>query len=173
MQRKKKIAAVAGVLFMFAAGAIAYILITATFEGSHKGVAGTTTAPAMPPLQVSFAQNTFPGGAAEPVSVTATGPEVNTTLQPTDKMTTTITSANEATCKASFFETQTVAGSVAAELVAAGGLTKPLEIKGEAPGTAIPGLLLHENGEGAVDETGCETTEITVAVHITGPVKVN
>ena len=171
--KKQKIAALLGMFCAFSIGAIAYILLTATLEGSHKGVAGTTTAPAMPPLVVSFAQELYPGGNTEPVSLTASGPNVGVTLEPTDKLTYTIVSANEVNCKASAYEVQSVGGSVAAELLAAGGLTKPLEIKGSPESTPITGLLLHEGGEGAVNQTGCETTEITLTVKITGPIKLN
>jgi hypothetical protein len=172
MSRRKKIAALLGVFVAFSAGALAFIIIQASYEGSFKHKA-TSTGEVKEPLVVSFGETLLPG-STEVMTVTV-NPKEKEWLEATDKATYTITSSEEATCKASAFEVVGANNSEAEELLVekgiAAGKEYALEHKSSPPFTPIEGFELKEKNEAT--EQKCETAELNVKLKISGPIKYN
>ena len=171
MPRRKKIAALCGALAAFSVGAIAFVLLTATFEGSHTGHA-TTSSELKEPLTVSFGATLVPG-SSEPITVSFT-PKEKLWILKGDKSTQTITSSNEATCPATWFTVAAETGSLASWFIKGGepeeGYKEILSEAGKVK--EIAGFTLSEKNE-AVEQSGCSAAELTVTISIHGPVKYN
>ena len=168
--KKQKIAVLLGMFCAFSIGAIAYVLVTATFSGEHTGKA-TTSTELKEPLTISFGETLLPG-SVEPVTVSVE-PHEKVWLLKGAKVTSEISSNNEAVCKAAWFVLKAKAGTIASWLTKGGTPEEGYsEIALEANKIKnIEGWELEEKNESV--EQKCEASQLTIKMTISGPVKYN
>lgn len=176
--RGRKVAtAIVSTLLVCAAVSFAYYLIAVTFSGEGSVTGGTSSATISEPLTV-----TTEAGVEPFVPGTEYGAQVNPTIKPAKeihllpgaKVAYAISTANEAACKASWFVlhpsnrgTQTKVGMELAEkLMGSGTVAETTYKAAEVAGVGTYSVTFKE--EAAVNQSGCEGTQIKVKLTLTG-----
>ena len=173
MQRLKhwkthKIAtAVASTLLICAAVGFAYYLSTITFSGEGESQPGKSASTISETLTVAPPAGLTPGTMAAIVNTIK--PTTEVVLEPGAKLTYTITTSNEATCKGSWFELEGKGTSQANEfLLSPHETTKVWKYEAGKTDTAIAGLELRFAPSATENQSGCESAKVKVKLTLTG-----
>jgi hypothetical protein len=164
MRKRAVLISVVTTLLACTAVALAYYILNFTFSGegsspNAKAVAFnesiTITPPKLAPGETGVVADTI-----KPTKVLV--------LEPGAKLAHTVTTSNEATCKASWFVLENTFGNMSEELMAKTEATTKSYTYPIGTDTLIAGLELHFKEEAGVNQSACESAEVKVKLVLTG-----